>query len=82
MSSESSSKFSAETYFETQPPPSSLHDDISKVREYVRKQRDLGRKVVLITVSNVHLESKFVQMSFDSVFIKSGGTTVPLELNV
>jgi phosphopantothenate-cysteine ligase len=60
MSSEPSS-FSAESYFETQPPPSSLQEDILKVKDFVRKQRDLGRKVVLVT---------------------SGGTTVPLELNV
>jgi phosphopantothenate-cysteine ligase len=55
MSSEPSS-FSAESYFETQPPPSSLQEDILKVKDFVRKQRDLGRKVVLVTVSDIDIE--------------------------
>ncbi|KAI0295778.1 phosphopantothenate-cysteine ligase [Russula brevipes] len=55
------SLFSAESYFGTQPPPSTLDHDIADVRSFVHQQRDLGRKVVLVT---------------------SGGTTVPLELNV
>jgi phosphopantothenate---cysteine ligase (ATP) len=46
----SESSFSAESYFETQPPPPSLQEDISKVRDFVRKQKDVGRKVVLVTV--------------------------------
>jgi len=61
MSESSESSFSAESYFATQTPPSGLQEDISKVRDFIRRQRDLGRKVVLVT---------------------SGGTTVPLELNV
>ncbi|TCD61461.1 hypothetical protein EIP91_008396 [Steccherinum ochraceum] len=61
-SSESSSNsFSAEKYFATQPPPSTLEQDVSRVREFVDRQVAEGRKVVLVT---------------------SGGTTVPLELNV
>jgi len=55
------SVFSAESYFRTQPPPPALENDIADVRAFVRRQRDLGSKVVLVT---------------------SGGTTVPLELNV
>ncbi|GLB42069.1 putative DNA / pantothenate metabolism flavoprotein [Lyophyllum shimeji] len=53
--------FSAEEYFATQPPPSSLEDTINSVREFVARQAKEGRNVVLVT---------------------SGGTTVPLELNV
>ena len=45
------SLFSAESYFGTQPPPSTLDHDIADVRSFVHQQRDLGRKVVLVTVS-------------------------------
>ncbi|KAJ3726594.1 phosphopantothenate-cysteine ligase [Lentinula raphanica] len=58
---QSPSLFSAESYFSTQPPPSGLEHDISGVKEFVRRQKEKGRNVVLVT---------------------SGGTTVPLELNV
>ncbi|KAI0346417.1 phosphopantothenate-cysteine ligase [Trametopsis cervina] len=54
-------QFSAETYFATQPPPTTLDEDVARVRDFVQRQRETGRKVVLVT---------------------SGGTTVPLELNV
>ncbi|EIM88836.1 DFP-domain-containing protein [Stereum hirsutum FP-91666 SS1] len=57
----STSTFSAESYFATQPPPPSLEHDIAGVRAFVGRQREKGRRVVLVT---------------------SGGTTVPLELNV
>ncbi|KAG6860557.1 hypothetical protein C0995_009839 [Termitomyces sp. Mi166 len=53
--------FSAEEYFATQPPPSSLQHNINAVREFIARQAKEDRKVVLVT---------------------SGGTTVPLELNV
>lgn len=45
------SLFSAESYFGTQPPPQTLDHDIASVRSFVHQQRDLGRKVVLVTVS-------------------------------
>jgi len=54
-------KFSAASYYATQPPPPSLDYDVSLVREFVARQAEEGRNVVLVT---------------------SGGTTVPLELNV
>ncbi|EIN08327.1 phosphopantothenate-cysteine ligase [Punctularia strigosozonata HHB-11173 SS5] len=57
----SSATFSAEKYFETQPAPASLDHDAGLVRDFVRRQLQEGRKVVLVT---------------------SGGTTVPLEMNV
>jgi phosphopantothenate-cysteine ligase len=80
MPSESSeSSFSAESYFETQLPPPSLQEDISKVRDFVRKQKDVGRKVVLVTV-RLFVSSSVLWIDLRS--IKSGGTTVPLELNV
>ncbi|KAJ8515127.1 hypothetical protein ONZ45_g7426 [Pleurotus djamor] len=53
--------FSAEAYFATQPPPASLDHDVSAVRDFIHKQLNQNRNVVLVT---------------------SGGTTVPLELNV
>jgi hypothetical protein len=46
-----SSLFSAESYFGTQLPPPTLDSDIAGVRSFVHRQRDLGRKVVLVTVS-------------------------------
>ncbi|SRR5216683_183000 len=42
---------SAESYFKTQPPPSTLEYDIASVRSFIHRQRDLGNKVVLVTVS-------------------------------
>ncbi|KIJ15907.1 hypothetical protein PAXINDRAFT_168883 [Paxillus involutus ATCC 200175] len=56
-----STTFSAETYFATQPEPPSLQDDLHDVSDFIDRQIEQGRKVVLVT---------------------SGGTTVPLELNV
>ncbi|KAH7912378.1 DNA/pantothenate metabolism flavoprotein [Hygrophoropsis aurantiaca] len=58
---EESQTFSADSYFATQLPPASLDTDVKGVRAFLEKQREHGRKVVLVT---------------------SGGTTVPLELNV
>ncbi|EKM58026.1 uncharacterized protein PHACADRAFT_116598 [Phanerochaete carnosa HHB-10118-sp] len=56
-----STSFSAERYFATQLPPASLEADVAQVREWVQRQQEANRQVVLVT---------------------SGGTTVPLELNV
>nr|VWO95317.1 Transcriptional repressor rco-1 [Ganoderma boninense] len=53
--------FSADKYFATQPPPPSLEHDVTRVKEFLHRQLQERRKVVLVT---------------------SGGTTVPLELNV
>ncbi|PPQ70311.1 hypothetical protein CVT24_013006 [Panaeolus cyanescens] len=53
--------FSAESYFATQLPPSTLQHDIDNIRQFLARQVKEGRNVVLVT---------------------SGGTTVPLELNV
>ena len=44
--------FSAESYFETQPPPTSLQHDVERVREFVERQQKEGRNVVLVTVSS------------------------------
>ena len=43
--------FSAESYFETQPPPVTLQEDVERVREFVERQQKEGRNVVLVTVS-------------------------------
>ncbi|KAK7685913.1 Phosphopantothenate--cysteine ligase cab2 [Cerrena zonata] len=61
MESTTTTPFSAENYFDTQPPPPNLDQEVARVREFVQRQLGGGRKVVLVT---------------------SGGTTVPLELNV
>lgn len=43
--------FSAESYFATQPPPTTLENDVHRVREWTQKQVATGRRVVLVTVS-------------------------------
>ena len=50
MDSALPSIFSAEAYFATQPPPSGLEHDVARVREFVQRQRQDGRKTVLVTV--------------------------------
>lgn len=50
---EEPASFSAESYFATQPAPTSLEHDIAGVREFVSRQAKEGRNVVLVTVSNV-----------------------------
>lgn len=45
-----SEPFSAESYFATQPPPASLDEDVARVRDFVQRQLQTGRKVVLVTV--------------------------------
>lgn len=47
---ESTTSFSAETYFATQPPPSNLDQDVTRVREFLQHHVKSGRKVVLVTV--------------------------------
>lgn len=42
--------FSAEAYFQTQPPPSAIEQDVQSVREFLKQQKEHGRKVVLVTV--------------------------------
>ena len=53
MSEEREESFSAEKYFATQPPPANLDDDVAKVREFIKRQKDGGRKVAFVTVSRV-----------------------------
>lgn len=73
-------KFSAESYYATQPPPPSLDHDVSLVREFVARQAKEGRNVVLVTVSaSIHIPYILSSLDF---YVQSGGTTVPLELNV
>ena len=42
--------FSADKYFATQPPPPSLEHDVARVKEFLQRQLQEGRKVVLVTV--------------------------------
>ena len=77
--------FSAESYFETQPAPATLQHDVEKVRQFVERQQKEGRNVVLVTVSifsNLYPFHECAAASPSFSLIKSGGTTVPLELNV
>ncbi|KAF9652657.1 phosphopantothenate-cysteine ligase [Thelephora ganbajun] len=41
--------FSAEAYFETQPPPPTVEQDVQSVRNFLRQQQENRRKVVLVT---------------------------------
>ncbi|KAG8907176.1 hypothetical protein FRB99_005148 [Tulasnella sp. 403] len=43
--------FSAEAYFATQTRPPGLKSDVDKVSEFIKRQKDAGRKVVLVTMS-------------------------------
>jgi phosphopantothenate-cysteine ligase len=45
-----SQTFSAESYFETQPQPPSLVADIEGVHEFIQRQQQANRSVVLVTV--------------------------------
>lgn len=47
--------FSAESYFATQGTPSGLEKQVEIVREFVAKQVQQNRKVVLVTVCTVSL---------------------------
>lgn len=42
--------FSAEKYFATQPAPPTLDDDVAKVREFIKRHKQAGRKVAFVTV--------------------------------
>jgi phosphopantothenate-cysteine ligase len=42
--------FSAEAYFETQLPPSTIEQDVQSVRVFLKQQQEHRRKVVLVTV--------------------------------
>ncbi|PSS36968.1 hypothetical protein PHLCEN_2v1184 [Hermanssonia centrifuga] len=46
--------FSAETYFATQPPPPTLEEDVSRVLDFIQRQREAKRKVVLVTPFSRH----------------------------
>ena len=66
--------FSAESYFETQPPPVTLQHDVENVREFVERQQKEGRNVVLVTVSYLfnHRSIEWpLQLSFFSFFFFS-----------
>jgi phosphopantothenate-cysteine ligase len=62
QSGSSSSQFSAEEYFATQPPPLTLDHDVAGVRDFVTRQLDVGRKVVLVTVRMAHRCKPFAQL--------------------
>lgn len=47
--------FSAESYFATQPHPPGLEGDVQRVRSFVERHAQAGRRVVLVTVSPLRL---------------------------
>lgn len=55
--------FSAESYFRTQSAPTWLDQSTASARDFVQRQRHLGRKVVLVTVSAFSLFHLPVLMS-------------------
>lgn len=72
--------FSADHYYATQPPPPTLDHDVSLVREFVSRQEKEGRNVVLVTVrAFIYI---YALLKCATLVVQSGGTTVPLELNV
>jgi phosphopantothenate---cysteine ligase (ATP) len=77
-SDQASNKFSAKEYFETQPPPAGLDEDVAKTRDFVKQQVDAHRKVVLVTVCLCGFDF----CDIINFIHQSGGTTVPLEKNV
>jgi hypothetical protein len=56
--SEGPTSFSADSYFATQPGPSTLEHDIAGVKEFVSRQANEGRNVVLVTVRDKILCSR------------------------
>jgi hypothetical protein len=46
--------FSAERYFATQLPPPHLSELISGVHEFVERNHQQGRRIVLVTASTAH----------------------------
>lgn len=43
--------FSAEEFFAQQPPPPQLEEHLEQVREFVERNMNAGKRVVLVTVS-------------------------------
>ncbi len=74
--------FSAESYFATQPAPQHLQQDVDEVRDFVARQAKEGRSVVLVTVSPCQRDPASALPDHPTRPTQSGGTTVPLELNV
>jgi phosphopantothenate-cysteine ligase len=52
--------FSAEQFFDSQPPPPKLDEQLQAVQEFVERNASAGRRVVLVTVSN---NIFFIQLS-------------------
>lgn len=77
-SQESTSEpFSAEKYFATQPPPPTLEEDVAQVRDFVQKQREAKRKVVLVTVRLVIFSSLAAVVDAPVSFCRAEGRRCP-----
>jgi hypothetical protein len=86
MTSNSTEPFSAEKYFATQLPPKNLQEILEGVRQFVETNHYRRRRIVLVTVSPPGFPIRFPIFSVRQLLLmcldQSGGTTVPLELNV
>lgn len=49
----SAAPLSAESYYATQSPPPTLDTDVTKVRAFIARHAQAGRKVVLVTVRSI-----------------------------
>lgn len=78
-----SQAFSTESYFQTQRPPAGLDEKAKIMLDFVTRWNGLaGKKVVLVTVSNLKRSlDPFPYLPKAYGACKSGGTTVPLEAN-
>lgn len=52
----------------------------TRIKEFLVKQEKAGRRVALVTV-NFSLADSSANLNNNSLYFKSGGTTVPLEQN-
>ena len=62
----SSTTFSAEAYFETQPPPPTIEQDVQSVRAFLKQQRGHRRKVVLVTVGRIVVSPPRAEHAYSS----------------
>ncbi|KAG1729892.1 hypothetical protein EDD22DRAFT_403711 [Suillus occidentalis] len=58
--------FSAESYFETQSQPPSLVADIEGVHEFIERQRQANRSVVLVTVRVIITSARIMHPELES----------------
>ena len=45
--------YTTSSYFETQEKPASLEGELAKVRAFVGRMKEMGKRIVLVTVSPI-----------------------------